>query len=114
FAVPVLAEVTPLAVAAGDVVLHEHQVALLETLAPGELAPRLGDDADVLVAHDHRALGRRGLVELDISAADAGDLHLHQSGVVGHIRHRVFADLSLARAHPDHRQHAVHHRDTFN
>src|SRR5215472_11510589 len=59
FAVPVLAEVAPLALAAGDVVLHEHQIALLETLAPGELAPRLGDDADVLVAHDHRALGRR-------------------------------------------------------
>src|SRR5262249_44654764 len=68
FAVTVLAEMAPLALATGDVVLDEYQVALLETLAPGELAARLGDDADVLVAHDHRTLGRWGLVELHIGS----------------------------------------------
>src|SRR5258705_213402 len=99
FAVTVLAEVAPLAFAAGDVVLDEYQIAFLKPLAPGELAPRLGDGADILVAHDHRALGRRRLVKLDIGSADSGDLHLHQGGVVRDIRHRVFADLGLARAH---------------
>src|SRR5262249_9756046 len=70
-AVTVLAEMTPLALAAGDVVLHEHQVALLEALAPGEFAARLGDGADVLVAHDHRSLRRRGLVDLDLGSPAA-------------------------------------------
>jgi hypothetical protein len=54
-AVAVLALVAPLALAAHHVVLDEDEVAFLETLAPGELAARLGDIADVLVAHDHGA-----------------------------------------------------------
>src|SRR5215218_6447614 len=41
-AVAVLAEMAPLALAAGDIVLHEYQVALLEALASGELAAGLG------------------------------------------------------------------------
>src|SRR5213075_1360076 len=45
-AMAVLPLVAPLALAAHHVVLDEDQVALLETLAPRELGPRLGDDAD--------------------------------------------------------------------
>ena len=77
-AMPVLAGVAPLALAAAHVVLDEHQVAFLEALALGELAAGLGDDADVLVAHDGGLVVRRMLVELDVGAADAADLHLHQ------------------------------------
>jgi hypothetical protein len=51
-AMTILAEMAPLTFAAGDVVLDEHEVALLETLAPGEFATSLSDRADVLVAHD--------------------------------------------------------------
>ena len=51
-AMTILAEMAPLAFAAGDVVLDEHEVALLETLAPGEFATSLSDRTDVLVAHD--------------------------------------------------------------
>src|SRR6266704_1323737 len=58
-AVAVLAQVAPLALAAHDVVLDEHEVAFHEAFAPGELATRLGDGADVLVAHDHGRVGRR-------------------------------------------------------
>src|SRR5262249_61414227 len=39
-AMTVLAEMTPLALAAGDVVLDEHQVTLLEPLAAGEFSAR--------------------------------------------------------------------------
>src|SRR4051812_23737369 len=72
FAMTVLATVTPFAFAAHDIVLDEHQVALLEALAPGELAACLGDIADVFVAHDYRALGRGMRIQLDVGAADAG------------------------------------------
>src|SRR5712671_7018695 len=99
-AVAVLAEVAPLALAAHDVVLDEHQVAFLEALAARELAPRLGDDADVLVAHDHRGAGGRGLVQLDVGAADAGHLHLHEGAVLGNIRHGEFPDLRLGGTYP--------------
>ena len=61
-----------------DVVLDEDEIAFLEALALGELAAGLGDIADVLVAHDGGLVVRRMLVELDVGAADAGDLHLHQ------------------------------------
>src|SRR2546425_293365 len=77
-AVAVLPLVAPLALAAHYVVLDEDEVALLEALAADELAPRLGDDADVLVAHDDRRARRRGPVELDVGAADPGHLHLHE------------------------------------
>ena len=92
-----------------DVVLDEDEVAFLEALARGELAARLGDDADVLVAHDGGLVVRRVLVELDVGAADAADLHLHQRAVGRDVRHRVFADLGLARAGPDGRQHFLCH-----
>ena len=101
FAVAVLAEMAPLALAAGDIVLDEDEIAFLEALAAGELAAGLGDGADVLVAHDHRRRRRRMLVELDVGAADAGDLDLHQRGILRNVRHRIFADLGRARRHPD-------------
>src|SRR5882672_2862047 len=95
-AVAVLAGVAPLALAAHDVVLDEDQVAFLEAFPAGEFTPGLGDDADVLVAHDHRRRRGRRLVELDVGAADAGDLHLHERAVRRDLRHRKFADLGLA------------------
>ena len=49
-----------------------------------------------------------GLVELDVGAADAGDLHLHQRGVLGDLRHGIFADLGPARPGPHRRQHFFH------
>ena len=49
-AVAVLPGVAPLALAAGDVVLDENQIALLEALALSELAAGLGDVPDVLMA----------------------------------------------------------------
>ena len=77
----------------------EDEVAFLETLAAGEFAAGLGDDADILVAHDHRGIGRRMLVELDIGAADAADFHLHQRAVLRDVGHRIFPNLGLARTH---------------
>src|SRR5215470_14125157 len=108
-AVTILAEVTPLALAAGDIMLDEHQVALAKPFALGELAPGLGDGADVLVAHDDRRGGRRLLVQLDVGAADAGDVHPHQGGVGRDIRHGKLAQLGFARAHPHRRQHLLCH-----
>src|SRR5216117_624394 len=98
FAVAVLAEVAPLALAAHDVVLDEDEVAFLDAFAPGELAARLGDRADVLVAHDHGGIGRRRLVQLHVRPADSGDLHLHERAVLRDIRHGKFADLGSPRA----------------
>ena len=77
-AVAVLPGVAPLALAARHIVLDEDQIAFLEALALGELAAGLGDVADILVAHDGGLVVRRVLVELDVGAADAADLHLHQ------------------------------------
>ena len=114
FAVPVLAEVAPLAFAACDVVFDEHEIAFLEPLAAREFAPGLGDNADVLVPHNHRALSGRALVELHIGAAYSRHLHLHQGGILRDIRHRVFADLGLARTHPHRRQNTFRHRDASN
>ena len=108
-AVAVLAGVAPLALAAHHVVLDEDEIAFLEALAPGELAAGLGDVADVLVAHDGGLVVRRVLVELDVGAADAADLHLHQRGVRRDVRHRIFADLGLARSGPHRRQHFLCH-----
>jgi len=68
-------------------VLDEHQIALLEAIALGELAAGLGDVADVLVTHDRGLVVRRMLVELDVGAADAADLHLHQGGISRNVRH---------------------------
>src|SRR5476651_185252 len=103
-AMTVLAEVAPLALAARDVVLDEDEVAFLESLAAREFAPRLGDVADVLVAHDHGLARRRCLVELHAGAAAAGDFHLHQRRVLGNVRHRKFLELGLARARANGRQ----------
>jgi hypothetical protein len=89
--------------------LDENQVALAEPFALGEFAAGLGDGADILVPHDHRRVRRRMLVELDVGAADAADLHLHQRTVRRDVRHRVFADFGLARPGPDGRQHFLSH-----
>jgi len=90
-------------------VLHEHQVAFLETLAGGEFAAGLGDHADILVTHDDVLFGRRMLVELDVGAADAADLHLQQRGIRRDVRHRVFANFGPARPDPHRRQHFLCH-----
>src|SRR5271169_6649690 len=94
----VLAKVTPLAFAARDVVLDEHEIAFLEALAPREFPARLGDVTDILVAHDDGALRRRRLVELDVGPANPGDLHLEQGAILGNLGHGKFANLSGARA----------------
>src|SRR5439155_8621465 len=75
-------------------------VAFLEALAARELAPRLRDVADVLVAHDDRRLRGRGLVELHVGAADAADLDLEQRRVLRDVGHGVFADLRGRRSGP--------------
>ncbi len=100
-AVAVLPGVAPLALAAHHVVLDEHQVAFLEALAPGEFAPGPGDHADVFVPHDDRGGRGRGLVELDVGAANPGHFHLHQRAVRRDVRHREFAQLGPARPGPD-------------
>ncbi len=112
-AMPVLAGVAPLAFAAHDVVLDEDEVAFLESLAPGEFAARLGDGADILMPHDRGRVARRVLVELDVGAADAADLHLHQRGVLRDVRHGIFADFGLARSGPHRRQHLFCHRKSL-
>src|SRR3954468_4052101 len=77
-AMAVLPGVAPLALAARHVVLDEDEIALLEALARRELAAGFGDIANVLVAHDGGLAVRRVLVELDVGAANAADLHFHQ------------------------------------
>ena len=105
----ILAEMTPLALAAHHIVLDEDEVAFLETLAARELAARLGHETDVLVAHDGGLVVRRVLVELDVGAADAADLHLQQCGILRNIGHRVFANFGFARADPHGRKDFFHH-----
>src|SRR5438067_5802146 len=56
FAVAVFTEMAPLTFAAGDVMLHEDEVALPEAFAPCEFTPCLRDGSDVLVPHDHGTL----------------------------------------------------------
>src|ERR1700676_2310620 len=55
----ILAEMTPLALEAWDVVLDEDQIAFLDAFAFGELSARFGDVADVFMTHDHRTAGQR-------------------------------------------------------
>src|SRR5262249_12037992 len=88
----------------------EDEVAFLEALAPGELAAGPGDDADILVAHDHGSGGGRVRVQLDVGAADAGDLHLQEGAVLGDVGHREFPELGPARAGPHGRQYLFHSR----
>ena len=89
--------------------LDEDEIAFLETLAAGEFAAGLGDGADILMPHDHRRGGRRMLVELDVGAADAADLHLHQRRVLRDVRHRIIADFGLARPGAHRRQYFFGH-----
>ena len=89
--------------------LDENPVAFRNALARQELASGLVDNADILVTHDDVVRNRRLGVELDIGAADAGDLHLQQRAVFGDIGHRIFAELDPARAGPDGRLHFFHH-----
>jgi hypothetical protein len=105
----VLPLVAPLALAAHHIVLDEDQIAFLEALAARKLASRLGDVADILMAHDGRRIVRRRLVELHVGAADAGDFHLQKRRVVRDLRHRIFADFHLARPRADRRQYLFRH-----
>src|SRR6476660_4030745 len=77
-AVPVLALMTPLALAARYVMLDDDEIALFETLAARELAACFRDVTDIFVNHYHRLARRRRLVELHGRAANTGDLHFHQ------------------------------------
>src|SRR5260370_9224541 len=95
-----LGEVTTFAFAAHDVVLDKNQIAFFKSFAPGELAAGFGDVADILVAHDHGSLGRRRLVHLDVSSADAADFHLEQSAIGRTIRHGAIANLRFVRTNP--------------
>ena len=103
-AVAVLTLVVPLALHAGQIVLQEHEVAFLDALALQELLPGLGDDANVLMAHDHRTGGQRLGVVADVTPADAGDLHLQESRVLVDLRDRELARLHLARPDLHHGQ----------
>ena len=94
----ILALVAPLALEARHVVLDEHEIAFLDLLAFLELLAGLGNVADVLVPHDDRFGDRRLCVELDVGAADAGDLHLQQRRVGRDVRHRVLAKIRVVRA----------------
>ena len=79
----ILADAAPLAVEAPDVVLDEDAVPVGEAVPLLEQVAGAGDDADVLVAHDHRSLdhGGRARVHLHVGAADAGDFNPQQRGV---------------------------------
>ena len=74
--VPVFAHMVPFTVATGEVVLQEHQISLLNSLARHELLTRTGDVAHVFVAHDDGASPQREAVLTDVGAADTGDFHL--------------------------------------
>src|SRR5262249_57238611 len=50
FAMPILPGMAPLAFAAAHIVLDEDEIALLESLAAGEFAARLGGCAEIFVA----------------------------------------------------------------
>src|ERR1700685_1588020 len=89
--------------------LDKDEIALLATLAAGELAASLSDSADILVAHDGGLIVRRVLVELDVGAADAADLHLHQRGVFRDVWHGIFADFGLARPGAHRREYFFSH-----
>src|SRR5580698_2989388 len=105
----VLAGMAPLAFAARHVVFDKDEISLFESFAKREFAAGLGDSADVLVAHDGGLIVRRMLVELDVGAADAADLHLHQRRVLRDIRHGIFADFGLARPGAHRRQYFFSH-----
>src|SRR5258708_38743063 len=95
-----LSQMAPLAFAAHDVMFHEYQVPFLEAFAPGELPAGLGDVANILVTHNHGGVLRRWwLRQLNISPANARDLHLHQGTILQDLRHWEFADLDFTRSH---------------
>jgi len=90
-------------------VLDKNEVAFLEALAPREFAADFGDGADILMAHDDGGARRRMLVELDVGTANAADFHHQQRGVLGNVRHRIFADFGLARPGSHRRQYFFGH-----
>src|SRR5579863_9047157 len=97
FAVAVLAQVAPFALAAHDVVLHENQIAFLEAFAPGELTTHFSDVTDIFVAHDHGSFGRRRCIHLHVSSTNPADFHPEQSAILRNFRHGEVADLRHAR-----------------
>ena len=97
-----------LTLTAGHVVFQEHQVAFFEAFSCGEVTARLGDVANVFVAHDDGPAGERLLVHLHVGAANARHFHLQQCAVGGHLRHGEFAQLHLAGAGFDGGQNGVH------
>ena len=90
-AVAVFADVAPLALEARQVVFEEHQVAFFEALALEEFLPGLPDAADVFVAHDD--VLERGLIVLDVAAANAGNFNLEDRRLVVDLRHLKLAKL---------------------
>src|SRR4051812_9999074 len=109
FAMAILALMTPLAFAAHHIMFNEDKIARLETFATGELAPCLGDIADVLMSHDCGSVTRRSLIELYVRAADAGNFHLQERGVLRNIRHWELAKLGPAGSGSYRRQNCLCH-----
>ena len=71
----------PAAIAARQVLLDNHAVAVVNAPAFCGLCADFGDEADILMSPDARR-ARKLLVTADVAAADAGDFHLEQ-GIVG-------------------------------
>jgi hypothetical protein len=90
-------------------VLHEDPVTLAQAVDLLPLRAGLLDDADVLVAHDHRRVDGGLAVQLDVGAADAGDLDPEQRGVVRDLGHRELPELRRPGSGPDRCQHLLCH-----
>ena len=89
---------TVLAAQAGDVLLGDDEIALLDAPAlSGELAD-LGDHAHVFVAHDP-GLSDFAPVRADVRTADAHGLDLEQAVVRSDLGQLIFSELELPRAY---------------
>src|SRR5204863_519334 len=96
-AVPVLSDVIPLAMAAGEVVLQEDKISLFQAFVRRESPSDPGEVAHVLVPHHQRATAQRQSVLAHIRPADARDLDLHQRRVIRNRWEVQFAELSRGR-----------------
>jgi len=103
----VFALMAPFAGHIGEIVFEQYAVAFLDALALLELAARLGDDADVLVTHDH-VFDLLGVV-LDVAAADARDFDLDEGRFRVDVGHIEFTVNGFVRAHLHGRRDFLHH-----